>query len=144
MSDDSTQGKPTGMVQDRARLKRQVTLYAVGLLAMVTLLAAPAAAQTENPICTQSNMQPIVNILNAVIQLSFFGGVLGSITTYFGTSAVEAAPVSEDRREQLKSLRKRTLSASIKLVVAGPVIYFVLQGVVSIDCLNLIPFQNTG
>lgn len=141
MSHDSTQDDTSELDQRRDELKRQLALYGICLIIGSAVFAAPAAAQTSNPICAQDSMQPVEDILNAIIQLAFFGGVVGSIVTYFGTQAVEAAPVSENRREQLKSLRKRTFGASIKMVVAGPAILFILDGVININCLNLIPFQ---
>jgi hypothetical protein len=113
-------------------------LIIIGIIAAI--FAAPAVAQTSNPICNDDNLSNLQSVINGIIQLAFFGGFAGTVVTYFGTTAVESAPVTEKRRETLKALRKRSFGASTKLLIAGPVLYFILNGVVDMSCITLIPW----
>jgi small-conductance mechanosensitive channel len=122
-----------------AKHKHQIVVNAVLIGLVLTIFAAPAAAQS-NPLCTDDNLSNLNTIIDSIIQLAFYGGFFGSIVTYFGTTAVESAPVSEERRESLKGIRKKSFSASLKLLIGGPAIYFILNGVVGMSCITLIPW----
>jgi len=134
--------KDTHITQHLDRLKANFTLILIILL----LASGVAAAQSSNPICasadgdTDNNLGIMATLTNGIIQLAFYGGLIGSVITYFGTQGIEAAPVGEQRREQLKGLRRKSFGASVKLLIGGPVIYFLLNGLVGLSCISIIPF----
>jgi hypothetical protein len=119
-----------------AMLLKLIVVSAVG-----SLFVGTAAAQS-NPICAEGEATVIGEFVNAVILLATYGGIMGTAVTYFGTNAIESMPVSEERRQQLKDVRKKSFSASLKLVIGGPLIYILLdQSGLSIgECVSLIPF----
>jgi len=132
---ESTQGEQLVSGTDVLLLKM------IAMVGMATIFMGTAAAQSD-PICTNGEASVISDFINAVIQIATYGGLMASAATFFGTSAVEAAPVSEERRESLKSLRKKSFSASLKLVIGGPILYVLItqSNMPWGDCITLIPF----
>ncbi|WP_147439920.1 hypothetical protein [Haloarcula sp. Atlit-7R] len=115
----------------------------MAMVGVALLFMGTAAAQSDgDPICGEGQASVISNTVNTIIQLATYGGLIGTAVTFFGTSAVESAPVDDERRESLKSIRKKSYSASTKLVFGGPILYIIItqSGLPWGDCITLVPF----
>ncbi|MDT3437790.1 hypothetical protein [Haloarcula sp. 1CSR25-25] len=116
-------------------------LKAMAVVGVATLFMGTAAAQSD-PICGEGQASVISSTINTIIQLATYGGIIGTALTFFGTSAIESAPVGDERREKMKSVRKKSFSASTKLVFGGPLLYIIItqSGLPWGECITLVPF----
>jgi hypothetical protein len=110
------------------------------------LVTIPAAAQSGGgagsniDICSASTFPAVVN---AIIQLSIYGGVVLGVTMYVGAEALEARSVMSDQQVQsLKSARRAGLAKVAKLSLVPAVLGLLLKStpMAWADCIQLVPF----
>lgn len=127
--------RPQSHTRDRQSAKYPVVSIlttALTVCLVITLLSGGVAAQEESESETGTveiceNASSLVSLVNAVLQLSIIGGIIGMVVTYFGTNAVEGFPVGKDTKEKLRETRKRSLSAGIKVIAAGPLLFLLIN-----------------
>lgn len=94
-------------------------------------------------ICNQDSH--LTTLINAVVQLAMWGGVIGAVVTYMVANFARTLPVGESQKEKIKRLRKRAVSASIKVVLAGPLAILVFDAAGfqwATECIDLIPWTG--
>jgi hypothetical protein len=94
-------------------------------------------------ICNQDSH--LTTLINAVVQLAMWGGVISAVVTYMVANFTRTLPIGESQKEQMKRLRKRAVSASIKVVLAGPLAILVFDAAGfqwATECIDLIPWTG--
>lgn len=124
-----------------ADAEQALRVLLLAVLGISLVAAAPAAAQTANPIC-QDNSETLTDMIEGFVQLTTGLGIMGLLVVWQVDSLVEMFTLSREQKAAIKQHKRGALKSAGILVILGPL--FTLAGSVMglpvAECVNLIPF----
>lgn len=124
---------------------RRIVWWMLLTTVVVSALATPAAAQTDQgsdslDICSSSKFPGVVN---AIIQLAIYGGVVMGAVMYLGAEAMESRTfLSQQQMQSVQQAKQRGLGKIVKLSVIPALLALLLKSapLAWADCIELTPF----
>lgn len=118
---------------------------ALQLLVVLTLatglLATPAAAQADNPVC-EDEAGTLADAIEGFIQITTALGVMGLLVVWQADSLMEMFTMSREQKAALKQHKRSALKSAGILVLLGP-LFTVAGSTMNLpiaECVDLIPF----
>lgn len=145
------QEKKSGSTNNSEPSKRVKFYSSVGTLAFSLLAAAVAISFASSPVAAANATNGSVDICstsflpgmaNAIIQLCIYGGGIGFLVTWQGTNLVETLPVGKETKKKLRSYRSSSMSAFLKVLLAGPILLLIVNfaNIPWASCIDPVPF----
>lgn len=123
------------------RFLRVVCWLLIGSFVVSLILAQPAAAQTENPVCADES-GTLPDMIEGFIQLTTAFGLIGLIVVWQADELAEMIAFESERRQRFKNHKLTATKSAGVLVVLGPL--FTIAGTVMelpiAQCVDLVPF----
>lgn len=108
---------------------------------ILSLLAQPAAAQADNPVC-QDSSDTLSDMIEGFLQITTGLGLMGLLVVWQGDSLLEMFTLDRDRQTQLKRHKRKAGKSAIVLVALGP-LFTVAGSTMELpiaQCVDLVPF----
>lgn len=164
MIQNGTASMSRGVSSDKRSAVKAVVKLLVVVVAVSTMVAGPALAQPgagtptdgggdgpgdsgggdgdvsgngEINICDDSGYLP--ELVNAVVQLAIYGGIIAMVVSYMLSNFMKAIPIDTDK---FNEIRRQAIHGGIKMLIAGPLALIVFEAAgleYASECIELVP-----